>query len=327
MRTSPLLLAIVAALSGCAEAHHEEACMSVPEDQASCTPGKDVNLGELMLSDPACGKKILEVDSDGTLYVYEGPPMKSCCYTVLVEEEDREPDSCGVPGRPYFEGDRVLQAPLCSPTARSLVASSPRAAAWATSGAGEHASVAAFSRLALELMAHGAPASLLRGVHQAALDEVGHAETCWALARRFGAKVTGAGPFPFTTAVAVDTPLATVAASAVREGCLAETLGAHLLLTAAELAVEPEVKAALSAMAAEETEHAALSFRIVAWALRTGGAEVDVAVRAAFAAPLPRADLEELALRSNVDVRRLEQAAEDGVRDVLGPARELLFAA
>jgi len=332
MRTSPMLLAIAAALGGCSEVHHEEACMGVAEDQTTCPPGKDVQPDDLHIlltdSNSACGIDIVDVDSDGnlrTLPMRFVDPITVCCYTVMVEETGQ--DSCAVIGRPYFEGDRALRAPLCSPASDSLVASSPRADAWSAAGADEHASVAAFSRLALELMAHGAPTSLLRDVHQAALDEIGHAEICWSMARRFGGTVAGAGPFPFTAPVAVDATLAAVAASAVREGCLAETLGAHLALVAAELAAEPEVKAALSALAAEEARHAVLSFRIVAWALRTGGGDVETSVRAAFAAPWPRADVAELALRANVDVTLLQKAADEGVRDVLEPARDLLFAA
>jgi len=328
MRTSPLLLAIAAALGGCSESYHDTGCMKVAADATSCTPGKDVEPSQLFLHMQCGDKEIVDVDSDGqleTLQGQSGDPFLACCYTVEVVNNDPS-ESCVV-GRPYFEGDRVLRAPLCSPASDSLVASSPRAAAWAASGADEHASVAAFSRLALELMAHGAPTSLLRDVHQAALDEIGHAEICWSMARRFGGTVAGAGPFPFTAPVAVDATLAVVAASAVREGCLAETLGAHLALVAAELAVEPEVKAALSALAAEEARHAVLSFRIVAWALRTGGDEVETSVRTAFAAPWPRADVAELALRANVDVTLLQKAAEEGVRTVLEPARDLLLAA
>lgn len=328
MRTSPLLLAIAAAL-GCSESYHDEACMKVPADQTSCRPGKEVKPSELFLPNQ-CGDdlEIDDVDSDGvlrTLTEQSGTQSTACCYTVMVVDSD--PNMVCMVGRPYFEGDKALRAPLCLPARALLTASSSRAAAWAAAGAEEHASVAAFSRLALELMAHGAPTSLLRDVHQAALDEVGHAEICWSMARRFGSTVTGAGPFPFTAPVAVDATLAAVAASAAREGCLAETLGAHLVLAAAELAVEPEVKAALSTLAVEEAQHAVLSFRIVAWALRAGGAEVEAAVRAAFAAPWPRPDLAELALRANVDVALLEKARDEGVRDVLEPARGLLFAA
>jgi hypothetical protein len=329
MRTSPLLLAIAAALSGCSKSYHDTGCMTVAEEATACPAGKNVRPEQLHLPGQ-CGDdlEIVDVDSDGSirkLTADSGTESTACCYTVKVV--DSNPMAECVVGRPYYEGEQILRAPVRGSARQVRIDPRTRAAAWAASGADEHASVAAFSRLSLVLMAHGAPTELLRDVHQAALDELSHAELCWSLARRFGATVDGAGAFPFTEAVAVQAPLAVVAASAVREGCLAETLGAHLAAAAAELASEPAVKSALSSIAAEEARHAVLSFRIVAWALQVGGAEVEVAVRAAFEAPWPRHDVAELALRANVAVSSLERAAEEGVREVLEPARALLFMA
>jgi hypothetical protein len=209
----------------------------------------------------------------------------------------------------------------------TLATDRARAAAWARAGAAEHASVAAFARLALELMAVGAPTELLRDVHQAALDEVGHAESAWELARHFGGEHVEPGPFPFTAPVNVSVTLAELARAAAREGCLGETLGAHLAAAAAELAPETAVKAVLSVIAAEEARHAVLSYRIVAWALRVGGEAVKAAVREAFATPWPEADVEELALQANVDVSALQRAAGEGIASVLEPATAALLAA
>jgi hypothetical protein len=329
MRTSPLLLAIAAALTGCSKSYHDTGCMNVAEDAMSCPPGKDVQPEQLHLPG-ACGDdlEIADVDSDGsvqTLTSHDGTESTACCYTVMVVDSNPY-GGCSV-GRPYYEGELALRAPVRGSTEGFGVDARSRAAAWAASGADEHASVAAFARLSLVLLGHGAPTELLRDVHQAALDELAHAELCWSLARRFGATVVGAGAFPFTESVSVKAPLAAVAASAVREGCLAETLGAHLAAAAAELATEPDVKSAFSSIAAEEARHAVLSFRIVAWALQAGGAEVENAVRAAFDAPWPRHDVAELALRANVEVSSLERAAEEGMREVLEPARALLMVA
>ena len=79
-------------------------------------------------------------------------------------------------------------------------------------------------------------------VHQAALDEVGHAERCWQLAETFGGAKPAAAAFPFAEETRVRVSLAELAAATVREGCLAETLGAHVLGVAAEHAPEPEVR-------------------------------------------------------------------------------------
>jgi hypothetical protein len=159
------------------------------------------------------------------------------------------------------------------------------------------------------------------------MDEVGHAEICWAIAQRFGAPRVSAGAFPFPDRIAVDADLPALAAAALREGCLAETLGAHVVSVAAELAPEPDVQSALRHIAREEATHAVLSFRIVAWALRVGGAAVKSAVCAALAEPWPKLDVEELALRANVDVALLHAASEQGVAEVIRPAAVELLAA
>jgi hypothetical protein len=324
MDKSPLLIAILGALSACKNTEDGKACMQVAEEQTTCPAGAEVNPNDLFTPD-RCGWEVEEIKSNGTRETIQTdakPQMPACCYLAeLVEEEP----GCVI-GRPYFDGGMELRAPLLSGDA-PLPPASARAAAWATAGAGEHASVAAFARLSLQLLRLGAPSDLLRAVHQAAMDEVNHAEICWGLAQRFGAPPVSAGAFPFPDSIAVDADLPALAAAAVREGCLAETLGAHVVSVAAELASEPDVQAALRSMARDEAAHAVLSFRIVAWALRLGGGAVKSAVCAAFADPWPKLDVEELALRANVDVALLHVASQHGVAEVIRPAAAELLAA
>lgn len=326
MRQSPLLLSILAALSGCSETFVNKGCFDVPAEQTSCPAADAVEPSSLYLPN-VCGDdlEIGEVLSGGKreeLHAESGTTQPACCYRVEVVDSNPNAE-CAI-GRPYFDGGTQLQAPLVESGRGTTTAEQPRALAWAKAGAGEHASVAAFSRLALQLLALGAPHELLRGVHQAALDELRHAEQCWALARGFGAKTLAAGAFPFPASVRTDMSLAELAAAAVRDGCLAETLGAHLAAAAAELAPEADVRAALRAIAVDEAQHAVLSFKIAAWAFRVGGAPVRAAVDAALSAPWPKLDIKELALRSGVDVDRLHGVAQQGVTDVLGPAVEAL---
>jgi hypothetical protein len=325
MRSS-LLISIVAALAACEDTHAGAACLTVPAEQTSCPAADSLDPADLFVNNASnCGATVVELTGEGKRELAGQAQVEACCYPAEVTEGD---DNCVV-GRPYCDGrsGRHLQAPWCvSETERS--GSVPdRAAAWALAGAGEHASVAAFARLSLQLMALGAPNALLRDVHQAALDEVGHAERCWQLAETFGGARPVAGPFPFADETRVRVSLAELAVAAVREGCLAETLGAYVLGVAAEHAPEAEVREALTSMAAEEARHAVLSFRIVAWALRTGNAEVKASVRAAFAQPWPRVDVAELSLRSNVDLQLLAAAAKQGLTDVLAPAAAHLLAA
>jgi len=321
MRKSPLLLSILGALAGCSETFEDKGCMEVSAEATSC-PAKDkVETKELTLPGK-CGDdlEITEILGGGkveTITRDDGSQVPMCCYPVEVTDSDPGAE-CQV-GRPYHEDGRSLTAPLIVERPDTAL-ESERAAAWAKAGAAEHASVAAFARLALELLSHGAPSELLTGVHQAALDEIRHAELCFSLAERFGSARVRPGAFPFTGALVGSGSLAAFAAAALRDGCLGETLGAHVTEVAAAHAPEPEVREALASIAAEEATHAVLSFRIVAWALEVGGPDVRAAVLAALERPWPRLDVRELALRSNVDVNALAAAAERGVREVLKPA-------
>ena len=155
MRQSPLLIAILAALSGCNNTEAGKACMQVPEEQTTCPAGSAVDPNALFTPD-RCGWDVVEVTSDGvreTLQTQVDSQLPACCYRAeLVEEEP----GCVI-GRPYFDGSSELRAPLVSRAGTVPDIESPRAAAWAEAGSGEHASVAAFARLSLQLMRFGAP--------------------------------------------------------------------------------------------------------------------------------------------------------------------------
>jgi hypothetical protein len=328
-------MSILGAISGCTSSYDDTACMDVPVEQTTCPSGNQVSTKSLSLPGQ-CGDdlEIDEVNGDGTLTTLtndSGTESKACCYPVTVIDHNTN-QKCEV-GRPYLENGAQRTAALhmtlrdAALGADGAVPDARRAMAWARSGAEEHASVASFARLALSLMALGAPTELLAATQRAALEEVRHAEACWELARHFGAERVTPGAFPFGGPVEVRVTLAELAYAATREGCLGETLGAHLVVRAAALAPEPEVRRALEAIAAEEAEHAVLSFRIVAWALATGGAETRAAVKHALSLPWPEPELEELAVRANVDPDALRAASAEGVAEVLSPATSALLAA
>jgi hypothetical protein len=323
---SSLLLAILGAI-GCSESHGGEGCMLVPEEQTTCPSYEHVSTDQLFINGE-CGDdlEIEEVNGRGKrTAIGELPQTPACCYPVTIVDH-RPNQQCAI-GRPYFENGEAVTAPLRADASELLPVDAARAAAWARAGAEEHASVAAFARLALELMAVGAPTELLRDVHRAAEEEVGHAESAWELAREFGGGRFEAGPFPFAGPLSVNVTLVELARAAARDGCLAETLGAHLVQAAAALATEPSVKTALEAIAVEESRHAVLSYRIVAWALGAGGEAVKTAVREIFASPWPEPEIGELALRANVAPEELRRAAAEGVASVLRPATLALLAA
>jgi hypothetical protein len=125
----------------------------------------------------------------------------------------------------------------------------------------EHASVAAFSRVSLELLALGAPPELIEGAHRAALDEIRHAQLCWSVLAAISRTPHGPSPMSIPSMGPVDP--AEVLISTVMDGCVGETLGSLMFAEAARGCAVPELALVYATIADEEAEHAALAFRIV----------------------------------------------------------------
>jgi hypothetical protein len=225
--------------------------------------------------------KVLSID--GPASVQNG----ECCYPVT--------EQCPSAGRPFLvEGRARTAARGGAETHGWRAALAPRvdalstaerealAEAWLRDALAEHASIASFARASLELMAFGAPASLVEATHRAALDETRHAQLCFALASAYANRELGPGAFDFGGAVAIARDLATLAARVVIEGCVGETLAAIQASEQLALATDPTVRQVLAEIAEDEARHAELAWSTVAWALRAGGAEVHAAVEAAF---------------------------------------------
>ena len=150
---------------------------------------------------------------------------------------------------------------------------------WVDSALLEHASVASFARTTIELMAVGAPPSLVAAVQRAASDEIRHAQMCFAIASSYaGAEV---GPSALAPASPRELDLARLAATTFVEACVSETIGAVELERAASRAAHPNVRRMLGEIAADEARHAELAWSTVGWAARAGGQVVIDAVVAA----------------------------------------------
>ena len=235
------------------------------------------------------------------------PDGDLCCYEVLVQ-----PFPCYV-GRTFFVDEGAVKAELRhggswragKPPAADRVPARTRRAlaeAWARDGLFEHASVASFARFAMQLLAVGAPADLVRDTHAAAMDEVKHAELCLGLASAyFGGPVEpDALPMPAPIAIVPDLPA--IAAEVAMEGCIGETVATMQALDALAAATDPAVRAVLERTVEDEARHAELGWRFLAWALDEGGEPVREAVLRAFLGftpPAPREEaLEQLDLRA-----------------------------
>jgi len=222
--------------------------------------------------------------------VVSGPSVENnaCCYEVVARSFP-----CYV-GRTFFVDEGIVKAELRAgrswragsvPEVSAMPAATRRALAeaWARDGLFEHASVASFSRFAMELLALGAPADLVRDTHAAAVDEVRHAELCLGLASAYFGESVEPAALPVPGPLVIEANLATVAAEAVMEGCIGETVATVQALDALAAATDPAVREVLEVTVADETRHAELAWRFVAWAIDEGGAPVREAVQEAFA--------------------------------------------
>ena len=155
------------------------------------------------------------------------------------------------------------------------------AAHWRRVGAMEHASVASFARVSMQLMALGAPPELLVETHRAAADEVEHARIAFGLAEACGAREAGPGPLSLE-GVALRVDRREVLEGLIVEACVGETVAAAELAEAAHRATDPEVRRALARIAADEQRHAALGWRTLRWMLEGADAEAMRWVKARF---------------------------------------------
>lgn len=238
-----------------------------------------------------------------------------CCYTLVVS------DGCIVVGRPFTVDSCLVVSSLerrddwCAPSAEPaddsrLTAGERRRLAdmWSEAGLFEHASVASFGRFALELMALGAPADLIRGAHEAALDEVRHAELSFALASRFAGEVRGPSRFPANHGASIRSDVGSIIAATAIEGCVHETVAALVAMAQRDASTDPAVRAALTEIAEDESRHAELAFRTLRWASTTGESS---AVRCALRAAMREAQV--LLARERAAVATAD-ASQDGAR-------------
>ncbi len=192
---------------------------------------------------------------------------EKCCYVECYKME--------VEGRPLRADDRSIRiAPHADRTcwhteeARVLVEpSSELSARWLKAALAEHASIAAFSQISLQLLALGAPSSLIEGTHRAALDEVRHAQISFTLASAY-ASGAALGPSRLSLAgVSTVQSLRDVAIDALIDGCVGEAASALAMMDDADRESNPNVATLIRNMASDEEGHATLAWRVVQWAL------------------------------------------------------------
>jgi hypothetical protein len=198
------------------------------------------------------------------------------------------------PGRPFLIDGDARQAPLRASDTWRDAHLAPRtenlgtalclrlSEAWAETALLEHASIAAFARFALQLLALGAPADLVEAANAAIAEETAHARLAFAVASAFAGRALSPGPLSIDGALEA-TSLEDVVVATIREGCIGETVSAVQATEALSYVTDPALRQVLARIADDETRHAQLAWRFVQWALEIGDAELRSAVRAEFA--------------------------------------------
>ncbi len=242
-------------------------------------------------------------------------------------------------GRPLLDGSDSVVATPKSGTAWVDDAITPAVAelsdearlalarAWLDDALREHASVASFSRAALELMAVAAPPELVAGCMQSGLDEVDHARRCFALASAYAGRAVGPGPLPSLSPRGQSLPQ--LAIETFLEGCVGETVATLVAERSLAVATDEAVCATLRVIIEDESRHAALAWRTIAWALGHGGNDVRTALAAMLEHPpvvepgdaplLSVATRSALRHHGRLDPAMLAQSVADAWHDIVAP--------
>lgn len=274
---------------------------------------------------PTCGTALYQCQrpEDACMTDADCPAGEVCVTGAGGPRQCRPREACAIPGRPFLVEGEARIAPVVASTAwldPSLVlpgrppdeaSRAGLAAYFARAAQFEHASIAAFARFTLELMAFGAPPDLVDAAREAMADETRHARLCFTLASHYAGRPLGPGSLDLTGRLAA-TSLEEAVEATVLEGCLGETLAAIEAAVAASTVEDPALAAVLARIADDERRHAELAWRFVAWAVRAGSP----AVRTRAAA----------ALEARMRALHAESSAEDAVLEAAGlpngPARD-----
>ena len=204
-----------------------------------------------------------------------GPPGPTPGRPFLVDGSARQAPLCG--GEGWLDTDLALRTDHLSRGERVRLTE-----AWTQVALLEHASIAAFARFTLQLLALGAPADLVEAANAAVAEETAHARMAFAVASGFAGQPLGPGRLAIEGSLEATSLRDTVIAT-IREGCIGETVSAVQAAEALDYVTDPALRQVLTRIAGDETRHAQLAWRFVQWALDRGDAELRDTVRAEFA--------------------------------------------
>jgi hypothetical protein len=252
----------------------------------ACQSGADNCFSQLDCSDAGLAACSIAPDASARACSAVGPGGSCCNFgrPFVVDHKARV-------ARPAARADWRASCP--APDARGLPTSHRARLTqhWTEAAQMEHASIAAFARFVLQLMALGAPPDLLAEAQRAMQDETEHARLAFSMASAYGGEDIGPGPIATNGCLdAMD--LRSVVATTFMEGCVGETVAA---LEASEALAhlgnhDSPVAAVLATIAADEARHAELAWRSVAWMMKAFGQPAREALEEAMRGALAEAE-------------------------------------
>lgn len=211
----------------------------------------------------------------------EPPPKLACCYEATsrhnkfdgcVEGRPLFLEPCGapllaelLPGRGWTDQSQEQALPELETLSQAQRESMHQE--WKRIAIQEHASIAAFAQLSLELLRYGAPSRLVEDCHACMQDEIRHAKLAIRWASHLGGQELAPGPMKALAQRPLSENLTQLALSNLEEGCCNETLATLLMLDRADHCGHPGMQAWITAIAQDEQRHAQFAWRLTRWFL------------------------------------------------------------
>jgi len=275
-------------------------------ETAACNPGTcgSGNACVDYAPSPGCPGRAFacQTGDDGCLSDADCVAGSHCTLSAGSTQRTCQTVGCAV-GRPFLVDGEARLAPIArrpewrsrsvSPVVHSL-APEVRArlgAEWSQTARMEHASIAAFARFTLQLLAVGAPPGLIADAQRAMADETVHAQLAFGLASAYAGADVGPGRLAVEESLG-ETDLRALVATLFAEGCVGETLAALEAREALDHATDPVVRGVLQTIADDEKRHAELAWRTIAWVVSVTGSEALAWIDDAIADAVARCEWE-----------------------------------
>ena len=169
--------------------------------------------------------------------------------------------TCNLDTGKYAGGWKMGQPPIISP---NNTYNQEIGRFWLEQAELSHAALASFARNTLYLMSLGSPPGLLVTSQEAGIDKIKHAKLFFGFASAFIG--TELAPGPLNVEGCLDeTDIRFITQSLIKEGCIGETIGAMEVRFRAHHAEDPAIKAALTQVALDETNHAQYAWETLEW--------------------------------------------------------------